>query len=127
MHMEVRALFGRFVWRGVNIDDVTIHPSVGSRINPTLKVCEPEMITIRFAGWISGRIVSLQSDMDIQKLLSNRNRIRISETLLSIFRGFRLWKKLHNHSFCILNLRKQLFRLGIMMTPSLIYVVISVP
>jgi len=27
MHMEVRALFGRFVWRVVNIDDVTIHPS----------------------------------------------------------------------------------------------------
>jgi len=40
MHMEVRALFGRFVWRGVNIDDVTIHPSRVSRINPTLKVCE---------------------------------------------------------------------------------------
>jgi len=38
MHMEVRALFDRFVvWRGVNIDDVTIHPSRGSRINPTLK------------------------------------------------------------------------------------------
>jgi len=37
--MEVRALFGRFVWRGVNIDDVTIH-SRGSRINPTLKVYE---------------------------------------------------------------------------------------
>ena len=35
--MEVRALFGRFVWRRVNIDDVTIHPSRGSRINPTLK------------------------------------------------------------------------------------------
>jgi len=35
--MEERALFGRFVWRGVNIDDVTIHPSRGSRINPTLK------------------------------------------------------------------------------------------
>jgi len=34
MHMEVRALFGRFVWRGVNIDDVTIHPSRGLRINP---------------------------------------------------------------------------------------------
>jgi len=30
----------RFVWRGVNIDDVTIHPSRGSRIKPTLKVCE---------------------------------------------------------------------------------------
>jgi len=40
MHMEVRALFGRFIWRGVNIDDVTFHPSQGSRINPTLKVCE---------------------------------------------------------------------------------------
>ena len=39
-------------------------------------------------GWISGRIVSLQPDMDIQKLLSNGNRI--SETVLSIFRGFRL-------------------------------------
>jgi len=53
------------------------------------------MITIRFAGWISGRIVSLQPDTDIQKLLSNENRIRIwiSETLLSIFRGFRLLEK----------------------------------
>jgi len=38
--MEVTALFGRFVWRGVNIDDVTFHPSRGSRIKPTLKVCE---------------------------------------------------------------------------------------
>jgi len=36
--MEVGALFGRFVWRGINICDVTIHPSRGSRINPTLKV-----------------------------------------------------------------------------------------
>jgi len=46
-----------------------------------------EMITIRFAGWISGRIVSLQSDKDIQKLLSNGNRIRIriSETLYQYF------------------------------------------
>jgi len=35
MHMEVEALFGRFVWRGINIYDVTIHPSRGSRINPT--------------------------------------------------------------------------------------------
>ena len=38
--MEVKALFGRFVWHGVNIDDVTIRTSRGSRINPTLKVCE---------------------------------------------------------------------------------------
>ena len=53
----------------------------------------PEMITIRFASWMSGRIVSFQTDPDIQKLLSNGNRIRISETLLSIFRGFRLLEK----------------------------------
>jgi len=33
------------------------------------------MNTIRFAGWISDRIVSLQQDKDIQKLLSNGNRI----------------------------------------------------
>jgi len=53
------------------------------------------MITLRFAGWISGRIVSLQLDADIQKLLSNgnRKRIRISETLLSIFQGLRLLEK----------------------------------
>jgi len=38
MHMEVKAFFGRFIWRGVNIDD---NPSFrGSRINPTLKACE---------------------------------------------------------------------------------------
>ena len=34
--MEVIAIFGRFVWRGVNIVDVAIHPSRGS-INPTPK------------------------------------------------------------------------------------------
>jgi len=57
--------------------------------------CSSEMITIRFAGWISSRIVSLQLDTDIQKLLSNgkRIRIRISETLLLIFQGFRLLEK----------------------------------
>ena len=40
-----RALFGLFVWRGVNIDDVTIHPSRGSWINPTLKVCEHNRVS----------------------------------------------------------------------------------
>jgi len=49
------------------------------------------MIIIRFAGWIPGRIMSLQPDTDIQKLLSNGNRI--SETLFSIFRGSRLLEK----------------------------------
>ena len=54
-----------------------------------------EMITIRFAGWVSGRIMSLQPDTDIHKLFSNGNRIqiRISETLFSIFRGFRFLEK----------------------------------
>ena len=53
------------------------------------------MIIIRFAGWTSGRIASLQPDTNIQKLLSNGNRIRIRlyEKLLSIFRGFRLLEK----------------------------------
>ena len=50
------------------------------------------------------RIVSLQPDADIQKLLwnGNRIRIRISETLLSMFRGFTLLEKVAhcpiNHS-----------------------------
>jgi len=52
-----------------------------------------EMITIQFAGWISGRIVSLQPVTDIQKLLSYGNRIQISKTLFSIFRGFSLLEK----------------------------------
>ena len=56
---------------------------------------EPETITTRFAGWISGRIVSVQPDTDIQKLLSNGNRIRIriSKMFLSVFRGLRLFEK----------------------------------
>jgi len=49
MHTEVRALFGRFVWRGINIYDITIHPSQGSRINPTLKVCETQLGRTRFS------------------------------------------------------------------------------
>jgi len=63
--------------------------------------------------WISGRIVSLQSDTDIQKLLSNENRIQmwISETVFSIFRGFRFWKKLHIAKSFIYCLRKHVFNL----------------
>jgi len=70
-----------------------------------------EMITIRFAGWISGRIVSFQPDMDIQKLLSNGNQIRnrISETLSTIFRGFRLLEKLHIAQSFIYYSQKHLF------------------
>ena len=66
-----------------------------------------EMITIRFAAWISGRIVSLQPDTDIQKLLSNRNRIRIRiSAFIDILRVQTFGKKLYNYSFFILNLRK---------------------
>jgi len=35
------------------------------------------MITIRFTNWICSRIVSLQPEPKVQKLLSNGNRIRI--------------------------------------------------
>ena len=64
----------------------------------TLQCCQlflPVMIIIRIVDWISGRIVCLQPDTDIQKLLSNWNRIRIriSETLLLIFRRFTLLEK----------------------------------
>jgi len=38
---------------------------------------EPEVVTIRFEGWISRRIISFQPDMDIRKLLLNVSRIRI--------------------------------------------------
>ena len=51
--MEVGGVFGRFVWRGVNIDDVTIHPSRGSEINPTLKVWEHNRIAYASASVLS--------------------------------------------------------------------------
>ena len=82
----------------------------------------PEMITIRFAGWISGRIVSLQPDKDIQNLLWNGNqiRIRISETLLLIFRGFRLLEKVaHCTIIHFLSSFRSIFSAICAMTPSL--------
>jgi len=51
MNMEVRGLFGRFVWRGVHIDDLTIHPSRGSRINTTLKVCKHNRVAHASPGY----------------------------------------------------------------------------
>jgi len=87
-----------------------------------------EMITIRFSGWISGRIVSLQPDTDIQKLLSNVNRIRIqiSEKLLSMFRGFRLLENLLIGQSFIYYFQKRLFSLLCHDSES-VYGVISVP
>jgi len=93
--MEVRALFCRFVWRGVNIDDVTIHPSRGSRINPTLKVCEHNRVAhasmapnnrllLGELGWIT--CVAWKSnkkkrrDEDTQKTKAQRTEAQSSMT-----------------------------------------------
>ena len=84
--------------------------------------CAAEMITIRFAGWISGRIVSLQPDTDIQNLLwnGNRIRIRISESLLLIFRGFRRLEKVaHCTIIHLLSSFTSIFSAICAMTPSL--------
>ena len=48
--------------------------------------CIAEMITIRFTGWISGRIVSFK------RIRISKNWF-LSETLLSIYRGFRVLEK----------------------------------
>jgi len=56
------------------------------------------MITIRFAGWISGRIVSLQPDTDVQKLISNGNRIRIDISRIQTFgRKLHIAQSIINH------------------------------
>jgi len=67
--------------------------------------CESKIITIRFAGWISCKILRFLPDTDIQKLILSGNliQIMISETFYSIFWGIKLWyfghflplKKLH--------------------------------
>jgi len=82
-------------------------------VTVTHNECVAEMITIRLPGWISGRIVSLRLDTDIQKLLSNGNRIRIriSETLSSMFLGFRLLEKLRTAQALIYYLQKHFFSL----------------
>jgi len=84
--------------------------------------CTAEMITIWFASWIYGRIVSLQPDTNIQNLLwnGNRIRIRISETLLLIFGGFRLLEKVaHCTIIHLLSSFRSIFSAICAMTPSL--------
>jgi len=66
MKMEVTALFGRFVWRGVNIDDATIHPSRGSRINPTVKQDST-------TGEFRFRIVKLGNCVSVEKMFGKPN------------------------------------------------------
>ena len=62
-----------------------------------LEVQDTKMITIRFDVWISGGIVSLQPYTDIQKLLSNGNRLRIRypNRFYRCFEDSDFWKKLH--------------------------------
>ena len=63
MHMEERAVIGRFVWRGVNIDDVTIHPSRGSRALrhrvPTFGEFVPRLGILPVFGEKSGELRNL--------------------------------------------------------------------
>jgi len=92
-------------------------------------MCATEMITIWFAGWISSRIASLQPDTDIQKLLSNGNRIRIrisQNAFVDISRIQTFGKNLHIAQSFIHYLQKHLFSLLCHDSESL-YGAISVP
>jgi len=88
MHMEVRALFGRFVWRGINIYETTIHPS---EINPTLKVCEHNLVThasmapdkghlLEELGWIACVAWKKQQDEVIHETKVQRTEAQSSMT-----------------------------------------------
>ena len=85
------------------------------------------MITIRFAGSISERILSLQQDTYIKKMLPNGNQIRIYPKIFSrYFEDSDSWKKLHNAQSFIQYLRKHLLYLLCHDSKS-VYGVISVP
>jgi len=104
--LPIFGLFFKFTWLFLQINLASL--------------CAPEMITIRFADWISGRIVSLQPDTDIRYLLWNGNRSRISETLLLIFRGFRLVEKVaHCTIIHLLSSFRSIFSAICAMIPSL--------
>ena len=66
--MEVRAFFGQFVWRGINIYDVTIHPFRGSRINPTLKVCEHNRVAHASQAPLFTELCLLHSTQDLTNI-----------------------------------------------------------
>ena len=71
------------------------------------------MITIRFAGWISSRIVSLQPDTDIQKLLSIHTGTgygpRYPKRFYRYFEDLDFWTKLHIAQSYICYLQKHIF------------------
>jgi len=90
--------------------------------------CVTEMITIRFAGWISGRIVSLQPDTDIQNCFQTGTGYG-SGYPKRFYRYFEIsdfWKKLHIAQSFIHYLQKHIFRLLCQDSES-VYGVISVP
>ena len=63
---------------------------------PRLGIPVPEMITIRFACLISGRIVSLQPDTDIQKLPKRKGTgYGYPKRFFRYFDDSDFWKKLH--------------------------------
>ena len=55
------------------------------------------MITVRFAGWISGRIVSLQPDTDIQNGYQTGTGYGAGypKRFFRYFEDSDFWKKLH--------------------------------
>jgi len=56
---------------------------------------KPEMITIRFAGWVSGRMESLQPDTDIQICFETGTGYGYPKRFYWYFEDSDFWKKLH--------------------------------
>ena len=77
----------------------------------TFRLKTSEIITIRLTGWISGRIVSLQPDPDIQKLLSNGtgHGSGYPKRFYRYFEDSDLRKKLHIAQSFIYYFQKHLF------------------
>ena len=91
--------------------------------------CTPEwaeMITIRFAGWISGRIVSLQPDTDIKICFETGTGYGYPIRFTRYFVDSDFWKKLHIAKLFIYYLQKHLFSLLCHDSDS-VYAEISVP
>ena len=98
MHMEVKALFGRFVWRGVNIDDATIHPSRGTIVEVSMselfKFRESPNIETRVSRWRTGRSLpitilwrGLRDQIRVVKLAKHYQQNRIHCEVLYLLIG----------------------------------------
>jgi len=80
----------------------------------------PEMITIRFAGWISGKIVSLQPDTDMAKTAFKREQDTDPDIRNAFIDNSRIQTSgksctLHNYSFIIF---RSIFSAVCAMTPN---------